>query len=106
MSQALQGRVTELDGVLTAGIRTGPLVTFRSLKRQETYPQFDPGPLGESLPPPLWEQFAPDPPGGFRRRPGSARYAREEQEARAAFDDARRRHAAAELTRRANSPNG
>ena len=100
MSQALQDRVAELDGVLTAGMRTGPLVTFRSLKRQETYVPFDPGPLGELLPSPLWEQFAPDPPGGFRRRAGSARYAREEQEARAAFDDARRQHAAAELRRR------
>jgi hypothetical protein len=40
MSQTLQDRVTELDGVLTAGIRTGPLVTFRSLKRKETYPPF------------------------------------------------------------------
>jgi restriction system protein len=100
MSQALQDRVAELDGVLTAGMRTGPLVTFRSLKRQETYAPFDPGPLGELLPSPLWEQFAPDPPGGFRRRAGSARYAREEQEARAAFDDARRQHAAAELRRR------
>lgn len=99
MSRALQDRVIELDGVLTAGIRTGPLVTFRSLKRQETYPPFDAGQLGESLPPPRWKQFAPDPPSGFRRRVGSARYAREEQEARAAFDGARRRHAAAEMRR-------
>jgi restriction system protein len=100
MSQALQDRVAELDSVLTGGMRTSPLVTFRSLKRQETYPPFDPGSLGEPLPSPLWEQFAPDPPGGFRRRAGSAKYAREEQEARAAFDDARQRHAAAELRRR------
>jgi len=35
MSRALQDRVAELDGVLTARIRTGPLATFRSLKRQE-----------------------------------------------------------------------
>jgi restriction system protein len=100
MTQALQDRVAELDGVLTAGMRTDPLVTFRSLKRQETYAPFDPGPLGEPLPSPLWERFAPDPPGGFRRRAGSARYAREEEEARAAFDDARRRHAPAEARRR------
>lgn len=45
MSRTLQDQVTELDGVLTAGIRTGPLITFRSLKRQETYPPFDAGPL-------------------------------------------------------------
>ncbi len=100
MSRAVQDRVVELDGVLTAGIRTGPLITFRSLKRQETYPSFDAGPLGELLPPPLWKQFAPDPPSGFRRRAGSARYVREEQEARAAFDAARRRHTAAEMRRR------
>jgi restriction system protein len=100
MSGALQDRVTGLDGVLTAGIRTAPLITFRSLKRQETYPPFDAGPLGEPLPPPLWEQFAPDPPSGFRRRAGSARYAREEQEARAAFDRARQQHADAEMRRR------
>ncbi len=100
MSQALRDRVAELDGVLTAGIRTRPLVTFRSLKRSETYPPFDAGLLGEPLPSPLWEQFVPDPPGGFRRRAGSARYAREEQEAHPAFDDAQRRHASAELKRR------
>ena len=52
MSQALQDQVTALDSVLTAGIRTGPLITFRSLKRPETYPPFDPGPLGETLPAP------------------------------------------------------
>jgi restriction system protein len=100
MSRALQDRVTGLDGVLTTGIRTAPLVTFQSLKRQEAYPPFDAGPLGEPLPPPLWEQFAPDPPSGFRRRANSARYAREEQEARAAFDRARLQHAAAEAGRR------
>ena len=100
MSRALEGRVTELDGTLTTGVRTGPLVTFRSLKRQETCPPFAPGPLGEPLPLPLWEQFAPDPPSGFFRRAGSARYAKEEQEARAAFDEARRQHATAEMRRR------
>jgi len=100
MSRAVQDQVTELDGVLAAGTRTSPLPIFRSLKQQETYPPFDAGSLGEPLPPPLWEQFAPDPPSGFRRRAGSARYVREEQEARAAFDGARRRHAAAEIRRR------
>jgi hypothetical protein len=41
--------VIELDGVLAAGIRAAPLVTFRSLKQQEAYPSLDAGPLGESL---------------------------------------------------------
>lgn len=100
MSRALQDQVTGLDNVLTAGIRAAPLVTFRSIMRQETYPPLDAGPPGEPLPPPLWEQFAPGPPGGFRRRGGSARYAREEREARAAYDGARRRHADAEMRRR------
>ncbi len=100
MTRALQDRVVELDGVLAAGIRTRPVITFGSLKRQETYPPFDAGPLGDPIPPPIWEQYAPEPPSGFRRRAGSARYAREEQEARAAFDEARRRHAAAETRRR------
>jgi restriction system protein len=100
MSRVLQDRVTELDGVLTSGIRTAPLVTFRSLKRQETYPPFDAGPLGKPLSPPQWDQFAPQPPGGFRRRAGSARYAREEQEARAAFDRVLQQHGAAEMRRR------
>jgi restriction system protein len=100
MSRALQDQVAELSGILAAGIRTAPLVTFRSLKRPETYPPFQPGRLGKPLPPPSWEQFAPEPPGKFRRRAGSASYAREEQEARAAFDDACRQHAAAELRRR------
>lgn len=99
MTRLVEDRVIELDRVLTAGIRTAPLVTFRSLKRPEIYPPFEPGPLANPLPPPQWEQFAPPPPGGIRRRVGSARYAREEQEARAVFDCACRQHAAAETAR-------
>jgi hypothetical protein len=40
MAQLLENRVNELDNVLTVGVRTAPLVTFRSLKRPETYPRF------------------------------------------------------------------
>jgi hypothetical protein len=93
MSRALQDRVIELDGVLTAEIRTAPLVTFRSLKRQETYPPFDAGPLGEPLPLPQMEAVRSRPAqripqtgrlsqvrpgraggaGGIRRSPSAAR---------------------------------
>ena len=100
MTRALQDRVVELDGVLAAGIRTRPVITFGSLKRQESYPPFDAGPLGDPIPRRYGSNTPPEPPSGFRRRAGSVRYAREEQEARAAFDEARRRHAAAETRRR------
>jgi len=49
---------------------------------------------------PQWEHFGPGPAQRVRSRAGSTRYAREEQEARAAFDGACRRYAAAEMRRR------
>lgn len=101
MAVELQARVTELDSVLTAGIRQSPLVTFASLKRAPSYPPFDPGGLDRRLPAPNWEQFAPPPPSGLGRVfGGAARYERQEAAARAAYEAELHRHAAAETERR------
>ena len=61
MAEAVRARLAELDGLLKAGIRDRPVVTFASLRRTDMYPPFDPGQLGEPLPPPIWEDFAPAP---------------------------------------------
>ena len=55
MAEDVRTRLAELDGLLKAGIRDRPVVTFASLKRTDTYPAFDAGQLGGPLPPPLWE---------------------------------------------------
>lgn len=54
MASELQERITELDSVLTAGIRQHPPVTFASLKRGPSYPPFDAGGLDRSHPAPRW----------------------------------------------------
>ena len=59
MAEDVRARLAELDGLLKAGIRDRPVVTFASLRRTGTYPAFDAGQLGKPLPPPQWEHFAP-----------------------------------------------
>jgi restriction system protein len=101
MASELQARATELDSVLTAGIRQDPLVTFASLKRSPSYPPFDAGGLERPLPAPNWEQFAPSPPSSVGRIfGGSARYERQETAARAAYQGELHQHATAEAERR------
>jgi hypothetical protein len=46
MAEDVRARVAELGGLLKAGIRDRPVVTFASLKRAGSYPAFDAGPLG------------------------------------------------------------
>ena len=101
MAVELQGRVAELDSVLTAGLQHGPGVSFASLKHTVEMPPFDPGSLGKPIAEPQWAQFAPRPPGAVGRMfGGGARYAREEAAASEAYKQECARHAAAESDRR------
>jgi restriction system protein len=64
MAEDVSGRLAELDGLLKAGIRDRPVVTFASLRRTDIYPAFVAGQFGEPLPP----QYGSNSPR--HRRPG------------------------------------
>jgi restriction system protein len=101
MAEDAQARLAELDGLLKAGIRDQPAVTFASLRRTDTYPAFDPGRLAKPLPPPLWEHFAPASPSGLGKVFGGAgRLDRQLASARAAYARAVEQYTAAEADRR------
>jgi hypothetical protein len=100
MAADVRARLAELDGLLTDGIRDRPVVTFGSLRRTDTYPPFDPGQLGEPLPAPAWEDFAPAPPSGIGKiLGGTGRFERQLDSARTAGAQAAEQHTAAEADR-------
>jgi restriction system protein len=100
MAEDVRARLAELNGLLRAGIRDRPVVTFNSLRQADTYPAFDAGQLGQPLPAPQWEHFAPPDPSGLGKFFGGAgRYEEQLDRARAAYAQAVERHAAAEAGR-------
>jgi restriction system protein len=100
MAEDVRARLAELDGLLTAGIRDRPVVTFASLRRTDTYPPFDAGRLGEPLPSPVWGDFAPAPPSGRGKiLGGTGRFERQLDDARQAYAQAVEQHTAAEADR-------
>lgn len=100
MAEDVSARLAELDGLLKAGIRDRPVVTFASLRRTDTYPPFDAGQLGEPVAPPTWENFEPARPSGIGKILGGAgRLERQLDSARAAYAQAVEQHAAAEAVR-------
>jgi len=101
MAEDVSGRLAELDGLLKAGIRDRPVVTFASLRRTDASPAFDAGQLVEPLPPPIWEQFVPAPPSGLGKVfGGGGRFERQAEMARAAYSRAVEQHTAADADRR------
>ena len=103
MAKDVRARLAELDGVLKAGLRDGPVLTFASLRRTDRYPAFDAGRLGTPLAPPQWEHFALEEPSERGRFFGGTARARFEQQldsARASYAEARARYEAAEAGRR------
>ena len=100
MAEDVRARLAELDGLLKAGIRDRPVVTFASLRRTDTYPAFDAGRLARRLLPPLWEEFAPAPPSGLGKVfGGAARLEKQLASARAAYARAVEQYTAAEADR-------
>jgi restriction system protein len=103
MARDVRARLAELDGVLKAGLRDRPVLTFAALRRTDSFPAFDVGRLGKPLAPPQWEHFAPEEPPERGRLFGGTARARFEQQldsARAAYAEALERYAAAEDGRR------
>ena len=101
MAEDVRARLAELGGLLKAGIRDRPVVTFAALRQTATYPAFDAGPLGRPVPPPLWEHFAPQEPSGLGKFFGGAgRFERQLDSARADYARAVERYTAAEAERR------
>ena len=100
MKAQLDARLTELRTLLASVLTSPPGLSFARLKRSATAPSFEPGELGQLLPAPRWEDFAPPAPGVLAGLVGGkARHARAEQAARAAFDQAIAEHGLAERAR-------
>jgi hypothetical protein len=86
MAEDVRARLAELGGLLRAGIRDRPVITFADLRRAGAYPAFDAGPLGKPVPPPLWEHYAPQEPSGLGKLFGGAgRFERQLAIARAEY---------------------
>jgi restriction system protein len=101
MAEDARARFAELEGLLTAGLRDRPVVTFASLRRNGAYPAFDAARLAGPLPAPVWEHFAPEEPAGRGRLfGGAARYEQQLDSARADYAQAVERYTAAEADRR------
>jgi restriction system protein len=100
MKAQLDARMGQLKTLLTSALDTPPQLSFAMLKQTAAVPLFEPGDLGEPLPVPVWEDFAPPPPGVLSGlMGGKARHARAQEAARDAFEQARADHALAEDTR-------
>jgi restriction system protein len=97
MKAQLDARLAELRMLLTSVLDTPPQLSFAMLKQTVAVPPFEPGDLGEPLPVPVWEDFAPPPPGVLSGLAGGkARHAWAQGAARDAFERARADHALAE----------
>lgn len=100
MAEDVSVRLAELDELLKVGVRDRPVITFASLKRNDTYLAFDAGPLGRAKLPPLWQEFAPAPPSGLGKiLGGGGRFEKQLDTARGAYARAVEQHAAAEADR-------
>lgn len=100
MKAQLDARLAELGMLLTSVLDTPPRLSFAMLKQTVNVPPFEPGDLSEPLPVPVWEDFAPLPPGVLSGLAGGkARHARAQEAARDAFEQARADHALAEDAR-------
>ncbi len=89
---AVQERMKALDEVLTSVLPLRPL-SFDRLMAVPRTPEFDPGPLGDAVPAPDWNDFAPVQSAGLGRFLAVAvRHARQMAEARARFEAAQAEH--------------
>ena len=97
MKAQLDAWVAELQTLLTSVLGTPPQASFAMLKQTVAVVPFEPGDLGKPLPVPVWEDFAPPPPGVLSGLMGAkARHARAQEAARGAFEQARADHLLAE----------
>jgi restriction system protein len=100
MKAQLDAWVAELQMLLTSVLGTPPQASFAMLKQTVAVAPFEPGDLGKPLPVPVWEDFAPPPPGVLSGLMGAkARHARAQEAARDAYEQARADHLLAEDAR-------
>jgi restriction system protein len=100
MKAQLDAWVAELRTLLTSVLGTPPQQSFAMLKQTVAVAPFEPGDLGKPLPGPVWEDFAPPPPGVLSGLMGAkARHARAQEAARGAFEQACADHVLAEDAR-------
>ncbi len=95
----LRGRLDELDNLLLSTLGVDDHIDLDLFKKPLAVPEFDPGPLGRPLPEPSWQSFAPPEPTALGRRVLADRHERQVAAARAAFEQAKARHADAEQRR-------
>jgi restriction system protein len=85
----LDSRLAELRTILTSALPAPPCLPFAMLKRTWQAPPFDAGELGKRSPAPVWQRFAPPPPGVVSGLfGGRARYERAMEDARQAHRNA------------------
>jgi restriction system protein len=97
---AVQERMKALDEVLTSVLSLPPL-SFDRLMAVPRTPEFDPGPLGDALPAPDCNDFAPVPAGRLDRfLSATVRQGRQRAEAQARFEAAQAEHQRSESERR------
>jgi restriction system protein len=100
MKAQLEGQVAELRTLLTSVLTSPPQLSFAGLKQSAVAAPFDPGGLGQPLPVPVWEDFAPPAPSALAGLiGGKARHARAQEAARAALEQAIAEHGLAEKKR-------
>jgi restriction system protein len=100
MKAQLDAQVAALRTVLTSVLASPPRLSFAELKRSAAAEPFDAGELGQPLPVPVWEDFAPPAPGGLAGLVGGkARRARAQEAAQAAFERAIAEHGLSEQER-------
>lgn len=97
----IRSRLEELEGLLAETLAVDDHIDLNRLKRSATPPPFDPGNLATALPPPKWQDFAPQAPAGLGKMfGGEARHQQQLAEAQQAFEQAKVKHEAAEAQRR------
>ncbi|MEV2273411.1 restriction endonuclease [Nonomuraea africana] len=99
-TRRLEARIEELETLLRSSLRRDPRIHLASLRRSPDVPPLDLGRLAVPEPAPLWEAFAPAPPGWLQRKLGATqRYETELQQAEAAFARAQSEHQQRETQR-------
>ncbi|OZV82991.1 hypothetical protein CA850_05645 [Micromonospora echinospora] len=96
----LLSHLEELDNLLTATLTVDDHIDFGRLKKSVEHPAFNPGSLGNPLPPPDWRHFEPPQPSGLGKLfGGQAKYQQQVNLAQHAFGQAQAQHATAEADR-------
>ncbi|MGH7687654.1 MAG: hypothetical protein ACREN2_12680, partial [Candidatus Dormibacteria bacterium] len=102
LNRGLDERVAELDSILRRGLTRSSRIDVRSLCRIDPPPSLDLGEHAHPVPQPDWEQFRPPEPGVLSGLFGGRnKYAKQVNDAEAAFAQAERERDAAENQRQA-----